>query len=406
MKQLWKVSGIVQVEETTTSSTPRAHALRSVEVRVSASRLEDRVFVPWGTTATDQSGRFSFQLEKSRAARSIRVSVKLKNDNLTVRSPAADGVLDDWHTVFETPSKVDGPEISAGTRVFRKGAPGELGDADNVSRAAIWYMADEVQRFLRKSEARFGHIGFEHPISVVYPAVLTGAVTGSSYANGVNRTAYIVKGQESANVVVHELMHLWNYQHNKGTSNWAAAVCFDGDTHGFQEHAAIAFHEGFAEWAKNELMRSIWGAPARLPLSRAGLARLDLNDLTTLERNDNGVTSALHLLTTENIFGLELGAATDASFGNQARRVDRAGLSCPEPPRVSFLDVLKVFLPSSHAEWPTAWEVGDRDYGLVRFYQRASDVLPLELGFSKTMKALYLQLLDVSSTVEPTAGCS
>ena len=74
--------------------------------------------------------------------------------------------------------------------------------------------------------------------------------SGEPWARGVLAdNVYITPGTYNLVTLVHEVMHLWNYQHNAGVSNWLGAVWGDSDTAGHQEQPNIAFHEGFAEYA-------------------------------------------------------------------------------------------------------------------------------------------------------------
>jgi hypothetical protein len=49
-------------------------------------------------------------------------------------------------------------------------------------------------------------------------------VSGIAYANGITRCAYIHSGWWNVQTVLHEVVHLWNYDHNPGTANWFGAV--------------------------------------------------------------------------------------------------------------------------------------------------------------------------------------
>lgn len=416
-KQTWDISGTIEVEERQTTGQLQRRPLVGITVDVRGSRLEDAAFVSWGKVATDSQGFFRLRVEKDRARRDFRVRVRFQDrredEMLAVNTPAVTGALErDWYTVFNTASKVDGPSVNAGTRVFRASTAGDLGVLDNVRRATTWYIVKTVMDFL---EGLGTGVEYKKGIKVFYPAKM---VTGSSFANGLNRTAYIHKtakrDQWNVDTIIHEVMHLWNYQHNRGVSSWVAAVCFDFNTHGFQEQPAIAFHEGFAEWAKDELMTNIWGRTKVKPSCRASLAARDLNDVRTVERNDCGVTAGLHLLTTPDIYDLAFGTSTSEPqgatgaggqcSGNRSAAVLAVpGKGCPPSPAISFADVLSVFLPHPADGWPTKWQVGNDELGLVEFYRRASDILP---QFDKATKALYLDLLNAGSTVEPRSRCS
>ncbi len=202
------------------------------------------------------------------------------------------------------------------------------------------------------------------------------------------------------------MMHLWNYDHNSGTSNWLQAIC-DGDTHAFQEKPAIAFHEGFAEYAKDDILHQVFGLQKVQPLNRRAYrnsAGQALASLAVVEGSDDGVINALHLLTTPDIYTRTFGTRTAAPVRDTtiAGTTATAGMTCPVSPNLTFWDVLKVFKPAPESGWKTAWQVGTPSYGVVRFFERASDVLR---RFDTETKDLYLALIDTTSTVEPQSRC-
>jgi hypothetical protein len=250
---------------------------------------------------------------------------------------------------------------------------------------------------------------FKRQITIAYPAKV---VSGVSYANGVTRTAYIHKTDKSdqwdVDTVLHEMMHLWNYDHNYGVSNWLQAVC-DGNTHSFQEKPAIAFHGGFAEYAKDDLLHQVWGLSKMQPLNRRSLRNgrgQDLTSFAVVEGSDDGVTNGLHLLTTPSIYTRTFGTRTSrtptGSTAGTLTASQQAGMSCPVSPNITFWDVLRVFKPAPEANWNTAWQVGNQSYGLGRFFERAEDILAQLDPDTKTM---YLSLLDASATTEPQDRC-
>jgi hypothetical protein len=273
---------------------------------------------------------------------------------------------------------------------------------DNARRAAIYYYAKTAMDNLA---SKGGGLQFTDPINFAYPA----KVISSSYANGATRTAYIKGGDADVSTVLHELMHLWNYQHNHGTTNWLSAVWGDQSTHSFQEEPNVAFHEGFAEWAKNELMTVLWGKNKVKPANRKSLNDKKLTSLKTLERNDKGVMQGLHLLTTPNIHGWTFGTksteppgagSTDSGWKFRSA-VQTSNRAFSQSPRVDFYDVLRVFLPHASKGYSKMWEVGSKSRGLTAFFERASDILGDAQGLGSANKQLLLDLLNTDKTREP-----
>jgi len=353
--------------------------------------------VPQITNPPDfnSSGYFSFDSRRVCSQHNLRVQVRLDDSNLQVANPGGE----EWMTIYTTPSKRGSGTLQIGSRVFDDDVSGTLGARGNVRRAITWYMVKTVQTRLA---AEHDWLKYDRKIHVRYPANTVGDV---SYAEGITMTAYIdVHGTSDAwdaDTVLHEVMHLWNYQHNHGTTNWVSAVLHDGSTHGFQEDPNVAFHEGFAEFAKDELLYNIWGRDKRLPRSRRGLATQDLVDLDVLDGSDRGVKYALYLLTSEDVYGLRFGTDGQAGYGSVARRVP-VGASCPASPDLTLWDVMLAFKGRDGTKWERDWEVGRAGHGIYRFFDRITD---LNNRFSASHKSRYLALLDPESSVEPSYWC-
>lgn len=416
----WTVSGRLRVtmaEEKLLSSPFVVTAdLQNAEVEVEGSSLESGGFASWGTARTNHRGQFTLTASKPDAQRRIRVRVRFRDDDLKVTAPSP---ASDWTEVFTSPNKVAPPRVDIGTYTFRK--TGEPRADDHYKRAATWYICKAVIHKLVERDPAFA---FKDKVTIVYPAK---AINGS-YANGLTRSVYInfvssnddgpdYGDQWDVPTVLHEFMHIWNYDHNHGASNWLGAVTWDADgsTHSFQEKPAIAFHEGFAEYAKDELLHHIWGYDKPSLLSRQGLVarkrvsgdrirgpvKTPLDTIEMVERNEDGVIQALHLLTTPDIYTRTFGTESSVPPNEDAGTVSPAPSFCPRPPEITFWDVLSVFKPNADAGWPTAWEA-KQSSGLLRFYDRAADILQ---AFDQETKALYLELLDRKSTVEPQGRC-
>ena len=406
-KDTWEITGRIMVEEDEVSGVLTRRALAGVEVEVQASNFGG--YDSWGTVRTNAEGYFTLRQEKDGSKRKIKVKVRFADGELEINAGALANPTDFVSPaieVFEHDHEVEGPNINIRTRCFESGVGGELGVLDNIRRAIAWYVCKTLIDRLKAEDPYFA---FANKIKVIYPAKV---VSGIPYANGITRCAYIQNGWWNVQTVLHEVMHLWNYDHNHGTANWFGAVFCPPDlnTHAQAERRPIAFHEGFAEFASWELLRELWGAEPdsarekKLPYTRYALAHdLHLGTANEVEENDNGVYRALCLLTGRAIYARTFGDKhTKLSSHPYPEKVDITRLDCPENPRMTIWDVLKVFQANPAAGWPTEWQVGNTDYGVRRFFERAADVLD---KLDTATKDLMLSLIDPNSTEEPQSRC-
>lgn len=408
----WTITGKLVVEESEVSGAPATRPLAGVEVEVMASNFG--AYASWGTVRTDSNGSFTLRKEKDQSKRKFKIKARLAGADLEVNTGALanpEDFLSPAVTVFEHEREVEGPTIAIGTRAFRAGGAGELGDLHNRRRAVAWYVVSTLIGALRASNPAFD---FDGKIRVIYPA---NVVSGLCYANGLTRAVYMhanTKGDQwNVQTLLHEVMHLWNYDHNHGTAGWIGAVLCPPDfsTHSQAERRPIAFHEGFAEFASWELLRELWGDEPdstrvkMLPYTRYALVHdLHLDTVDEVEQNDIGVFRALCVLTARALYARRFGDRdTRLSSNPEPEKVSSAGLDCPEPPRVTIWDVLQVFLPNPAAGYATAWQVGDNDYGVRRFFERAADVLD---NLDGPTKDLMLSLIDPNSVEEPQSRCT
>jgi hypothetical protein len=408
--QTWEIKGKIQFFDTMTRDDGKNlnKPLAGVTVEIHGANV-GRIYDSWGKVFTDSEGNFSLKAEKSKSKRNFKVRVRFedKEETLSINTPLLGGGLaSDWYQVFETADTTDGPTVNVGTKTFSSGATGDLGKSDNIKRAHMFYW---VKTSMDALKSRGSGIQFTSPINVAYPA---NVISGTSYANGVTRTAYIHRNSKTdhgnVDTVLHEVMHLWNYQHNTGTSNWIQAAMSGKSTHEFQEKAATGFHEGFAEWAKDALMSELFARKAVLPANRFSLATNGLNTFETLERNDDGVTHGLHLLITPQVWAYKFGTSAErisaVETGGRGTLTFTAAAKGSQPPdmpatpNVTLFDVLKVFLAGQHPNWPTAWQVGTMDNGLNVFFKRASDILP---NLSNGQRAMLIEMLTSGQTKEP-----
>lgn len=379
----WTVSGKVQVRESETDPdrVQRDRGLKSIQIKVSGATV-GRVYGSWGTVRTNSSGEFTMVRTKSCANRHLKVQARLQHSELKVKDPTGG----EWIELYETTTKRSAGTLDIGTKRFTDGSgTTDLNSNDAFRRALAWYATKKVIDRFQEEDSYFD---FKDTITIKYPAAV---ISNVSYANGIERTAFVDPSPSWTNrdfleVTLHEVMHLWNYDHNYGMTNWLAAVWGDSNTHGFQENPNVAFHEGFAEYAMEDILHEIWGWTKKTPRSRTSLEFLSLDSLAILERNDEGVRNALHMLTSKSLY------PTDTRF-----------LECRASPNITFWELLSVFEESPADGYSTEWQVGQSDSGLLDFYDRSEAILD---HFTDDDKDLYLDLLDVEGTMEASDACS
>lgn len=408
----WTITGriILEENEVNGSGQTMTRPLSNVEVEVSASNFG--AYASWGTVRTDSDGYFTLKETKDQSKRKIKVKVRFADSELEINTGALSNVADFLSPaieVFEHANEVEGPSINVGTRCFKAGAGGELGDRDNRRRAIAWYVC---KKLINTFQATDSYFDFKDKVKIIYPA---NVVSGLCYANGLTRSVYMhttnSKDLWDVQVLIHEFMHLWNYDHNYGTANWFGAIFCPPDlsTHSQAERRPIAFHEGFADFAAWELLHEVWGGESnsgrekKLPYTRYALVHdLHLDTVDEVEQNDVGVYRALCLLAGRAIFARRFGNKnTRLATDPYPEKVDTARLDCPENPRVTIWDVLKVFQANPAKGYSTEWQVSN-DYGVRRFFERAAGILT---NLDDATKDLMLSLIDPNSVEEPQSRC-
>jgi hypothetical protein len=408
----WTITGRILLEENEVNGSGQAvtRSLTNVEVEVLASNFG--AYASWGTVRTDSNGYFTLKNTKDQSKRKIKVKVRFADGELEINTGALANPADFVSPaieVFEHNHEVDGPTIDIGTRTFKAGAAGELGDRVNRRRAIAWYVCKTL---INTFQAKDSYFDFKGKVKVIYPA---NVVSGLCYANGLTRSVYMhttnSKDLWDVQVLIHEFMHLWNYDHNDGTANWFGAVFCPPDlsTHSQAERRPIAFHEGFAEFAAWELLLELWGdepnstRTKQLPYTRYALVHeLYLDTVDEVEQNDRGVFRALCLLAGRAIYARRFGDKNTRLDSNpNPEKVDNARLTCPDNPRVTIWDVLKVFQANSAKGYSTQWQVGN-DFGVRRFFDRAAGILD---NLDDPTKDLMLSLIDPNSVEEPQSRC-
>lgn len=389
-------------------------ALKNVKVKISAKKKRRASWSKWGKTTTnldDVEGGFRLSKRKSCKDRYIRVQVKFQSDDLEIRhkrsSSSATKVK--WYTVYESEGKHEPGTIQLGELVFREGGENDLGDFEARSHAELWVLYNKVFSKLRSMGS---DLAFKDKVKVKYPhdSFVLPDAREASYANPVNHVIYIIKNSVyddfSTGTLLHELMHIWAYQHTRGELGLALELIKNGTTHGTVDKTWVAFHEGFAEYAKDKLKEILFKKGSRLPYNRDALtwgipigasesSRDVLENLNDIQHNDEGWRSALHLLTTKNLYLYDFKEPNTGTMPTDTYIVKKSFVKkakCAQP-NIAFSDVLGVFLSKSGYKNITKKEMNVED-----FFARASGIIE---GFDEEVKEKYLKLLDPNRTVQP-----
>lgn len=401
----WTVSGRIMVvdtmmpnvtldRDTVDGSATEIRPLSNVKVRVDGSTQNTNGFLSWGTVQTGADGSFTLSQRKSDKPRRFRVFVKFENDALHVKRPPGG-----WYSVFYSPvgAFTASPTLNIDERIFGDNT-GNLGHQQDAN---AYYIAQSVVERLRDEG---------HPFTKkIHVDLFQRPLTGSSWAKGIVRhTANITADAFNPVTIIHEMMHLWNYQHNSGTTNWLGAIWGDSDTAGHQENPNVAFHEGFAEYAAWELMHLIWGVEKGLPYSRQWLNSRGFTTREMVERYWLGVKSCLRFLTADHPFFIDVGViGSPMSYAES--RYHRIPSRPPHPPRccpdrfLDFFDVLEVFNEHPEAGWKKEWDAGDKDNGVFNFFARSADIVE---GFSIVESGQLAQAIDPQGAIQMEDFCT
>ncbi len=408
----WVLNGRLRVRERLTTGSRKTRDLSGVRVVISGTTTGAK-WRQWGAVRTDDKGKFRLVVDKSRARRRFKIKVFLEDQFLRVMRPRFLRVAKDKGETQSAPIEIlrdenrrTGQTIPFGTLNLDDGAT-QGRKRRQGRRAALWYVARRIQDEL---VARDQWLGFNEQLTVVYPSIWFTSGMGNRVRIASDNYA---PGNPSYNLkdVIHEIMHIWNYQHNQGTTDWATAAIAGFDTHNRQEPPNVAFHEGFAEWASYALQHELWQRRLELPRNRFWIASdndgPEVADMDEFERNDYCVTSALLLLINPYPYSLIFGTATHRPEG--VRRFTAVDTTIPVPmdcpsKSLDLWDILLAFRGGRHANWPTDWEVGNRQFGLRRFFDRLSDIFPEK--FPEETRNIFLRVLDPEGTEELIDLCS
>lgn len=309
----YRIDGTLSVEHKTNYKnflgTNRSD-LAGVEVRVRGREIVlggIGIWGKWKTMRTDNKGEFSVERTKNCSERDIQVQVRFKDPGLEIRNVTAK-----WYTVYQsrfkqgsgTDEDLDLTFSSSGNRALSSRVPWYHAEIWTLYQAAIDQMAGYGSR-----------LAFQNTVVVNYPHNHISS-EGVSYANPVTKVIALVKnssvghdGGKNPEVALHELMHIWAYQHTRNEG--LVGTYFIGQTikdlikigdgelvHGVLNETYVAFHEGFAEWAAEFLKPRIGPQSRTDPWSPSFLRDYSngITSFSTIEFADRGWYNVFSLM--------------------------------------------------------------------------------------------------------------
>ncbi|MFO1206326.1 MAG: hypothetical protein U1E63_11465 [Burkholderiales bacterium] len=420
-----------------------------VRVRAKETKLDPTGFGEWGEDVTDADGHFQFSKQKDGSKRFFQVQVMFRDPDLLKIYPANDGVLSkacdlvtdlipggpvvrvvtelqedlieaalgavsrvtfdvDWITVYEdrkNEDKQDNGTVDFGDLIFQSPGGEELGGTIQRRHADLWALSKKLINKLADFGSGLGFVE-KKPIAIKYPhkSPLIGDRIEQAYADPLNDVVFLIQNSQrdsfDLETAMHELMHLWTYQHCSGENRLAWQLILHGSTHdGRQGKTWTAFHEAWAEFAKTELHRQMFGAGAtyygsekylRAPLSRAWLKSQGIRELSEMDHYEWGWMSTFNLLVYNRVTQLDMNTAEDYATPTLTPFMARQ-------PDLSFADLLGVFLPHGSGAFRT--EMTPDQMTIPTYLARLSASIPDR--FTPDHVAAYLAILDPAGTGQP-----
>ena len=355
-------------------------------------------------STTDAEGRIHAEFELPSDSKSceegfrFRLEARMKGDVVAARSKHATRKLwgkSPWYTLYDTfEVKWKPGQHDIGDLVFRSGGYLDLAKFDARSQADAYQLYNHLNDELvdRMGEA-FGfqrRFAVKFPHNGITPDQKNGFALEMNYANPLSEVIYVIRNSvtdaSNSGTYLHEVGHIWAYQHDQGPTGliWALLT---GGTHGQVKSQSVAFHEGFAAYFERAAKEMLFGTSRPLPTKRSVLTgNYSMENVEDLFYRDQGVTYFLRLLTTPEParLDLETGLTDETS----------AELDKCRDPSLDFEDVLAVFFAND-------------EQGLVALSK--SEMNPARLlerwvaggRLSAADAAAYLSLADPSASVQP-----
>ena len=399
IKETWKVKGKITVNHILPelidgfgTSSPLANVTLRVKVRAK-NVLGWGTWNSWGNITTNSKGEFSISKQKGTDRRQFKIELFFDNSKLRLKEGgtwstnnkndfpieinAFDFTDKDYFLIYSDKDK--NKERKAGTHqinvTVKSGRKQRLGD--------IWVLYSKI---LKLFDGYGNSYKFKKKIVAKYPM----NIGGVSYANPANNHIYIAnkwdsskKFKGSTNTLIHELMHIWSYQHSKGEDamTWQAAK--HGSTHQDRESTTfVPFQEAFAEWSSYRVLRAItdkklkkfddnnsFKYPHR-PLSRKYISEnfsRSERKLANMDYSERGWHSLFNLLTTSDYLLENMDFNGSGKYAELTKNIVTS-----EGAKV-YLKVFKVFL--AHPKSNVSKALSKKEMNFYSFLKRAEKIL-------------------------------
>lgn len=438
----WRIRGKILLEhknEVIANAFPSRVPLKGVKVKVSAREKLLGVWGPfnsWDEVSTDVSGFFEVRREKDQSDRQFKIEVLFKDDSLKLY-PDNNGILS---TITESLTDMGGPivdlldgglqqaleqtsrlafdvkwfkildedknnrdhkagTVDFGDFVFNSDTGQDLHDSIAVKHALAWFVVKEAFGVLN-SFGKYRQFT-DKTVAIKYPHdnPLIGDSVEAPYTDPYNYVIFIIRNSKedwfTVDTLLHELMHVWAFQHCTGEKSMAWQLLIHGSTHGnIQDQSFVAFHEGFAEWAKNRLIHIIfkWNNNEYItPYSRKFLRRMDVKNMQMVDKSEYAWISLFNLLITPNLQFLDINSKSDF-----AEKLDVIALSknqiCSSP-SLAFEDILSVFCAHEAKGYKNILDKSEMN--LNSFLKRTADIFD---NMRESHIEVIKNLLDPSQT--------
>lgn len=391
----------------------RTHSrLAGVEVRLQG-RIKGGTWNAWDTVRTDSQGNFRIVKTKDCKKRELQISVKFDSDQLSIfHANSTDQVAGSRslrYVVWKKNIDHKNPVIETGiTLRFRQGGQGGLGEAEPRGHAEIWVLYRRVIAHMATYGSQFAfnkHVKVKHPHN---------KQNIESYANPINNVIYLVRKNAAddagrdVHTMIHELMHIWAYQHSKKEDKMATYLLghMQQGTHHLVKKSFVAFHEGFAEFAKDMVLRDAFGQASPPLVSRSGTSAANFGEV---ELRDTGWRALFLLLERLNLKQIDF-----SQLGGQLTKIrpgeDPTGYKNCHVGRLSFAQILgilergKTDIKTDEMSWDGFFREAVRQN---RLHQRDRDIFRAILDPAKSAKDVYdamcTKFQAKKSTYDPNA---
>jgi hypothetical protein len=403
MSEKWTVKGKIMVEHVLpelAEAFGENGGVAGITVKVSArSKLPIGwgTWNSWGKLTTGSDGSFQVSENHGGDRRQFKVELLFDSDNLRIKEGQETAIIEfdskgfplniefdltdkDWHEVHNDD---DGPATDG-----RKAGVINLGDIF-IKRTVVKQHADLWTLYLKVFGLFAGYgadYAFQNKVMVKYPMKLGGI----SYANPLNNNIYIDEDEFDSNTLIHELMHIWEYERFTGEDSMAWQAVKHGDTHQDRENTTyVPGLEAFAEWSTYKILKEITDGKLLnfecsaykypdIPLTRKYVgAALSESErvLANVDYTERGWHSLLNILTVPYLDHVDFNKSLLETDDMYAFYSVFSAVSCPDKRLgYSLKDVLSIFL-----KYPTKGIDAYMNKGDMNFYSfldRAGAILP------------------------------